>query len=148
MSSRQPRVSIGALAVASTLPKRVAPDKCDCLVHCGDDPWLEDGRTQPCARKVREDRELAAALRLRALQDTLADAVAVRLVENGAAAQWIAGRRWFDHHTPSATQPATEVAQAFEYLLLRGMAEQHSHHPHLVRLVPAAQRPTLETTTP
>lgn len=25
-----------------------SPDTCDCLSHCGDDPWLKDGRSKPC----------------------------------------------------------------------------------------------------
>lgn len=24
------------------------PVTCDCLNRCGDDPWLKDGRSQPC----------------------------------------------------------------------------------------------------
>lgn len=31
---------------------------CDCLNWCGDDPWLQDGRAEPCQdRKDRERRE-------------------------------------------------------------------------------------------
>jgi hypothetical protein len=26
------------------------PDRCDCLNWCGDDPWLEDYRAQPCVK--------------------------------------------------------------------------------------------------
>lgn len=34
------------------------PNKCDCLNYCGDDPWLNDGRAEPCkSRKSREDRK-------------------------------------------------------------------------------------------
>ena len=28
---------------------------CDCLVDCGDDPWLKDGRSQPCAKRMAAD---------------------------------------------------------------------------------------------
>lgn len=28
--------------------------KCDCLNDCGDDPWLRDGRSQPCERLKKE----------------------------------------------------------------------------------------------
>jgi len=28
--------------------------QCDCLNHCGDDPWLKDGRSQPCASLLAE----------------------------------------------------------------------------------------------
>ena len=32
--------------------------ECDCLTWCGDDPWLKDGRAEPCAyRKKREEDE-------------------------------------------------------------------------------------------
>ncbi len=27
-----------------------ATPKCDCLNHCGDDPWLKDGRAEPCEK--------------------------------------------------------------------------------------------------
>ena len=38
------------------------PRPCDCTVHCGDDPWLADGRAAPCVRKVVRDREYAASM--------------------------------------------------------------------------------------
>ena len=28
---------------------------CDCLNLCGDDPWLADGRSRPCERKLVHD---------------------------------------------------------------------------------------------
>lgn len=50
---------------------------CDCLNWCGDDPWLKDGRAEPCQeRKDKERQERAQAAerqRLRALLDRLAD---------------------------------------------------------------------------
>lgn len=36
------------------------PVKCDCTVNCGDDPWLRDGRAQPCAALAAEHARLAA----------------------------------------------------------------------------------------
>lgn len=35
---------------------------CDCLNHCGDDPWLKDGRAQPCPQRLAnlaEDKQAA-----------------------------------------------------------------------------------------
>jgi hypothetical protein len=46
--------------------------ECDCLIRCGDDPWLSDGRSAPCARmkkqlaferKMHRQMERAAELR-------------------------------------------------------------------------------------
>lgn len=34
------------------------PVPCDCLIFCGDDPWLQDGRSVPCATKVARDAAL------------------------------------------------------------------------------------------
>ena len=28
--------------------RRPEPVRCDCLNHCGDDPWLKDGRAFKC----------------------------------------------------------------------------------------------------
>lgn len=43
-------------------PKAAAQEmpsgKCDCTVTCGDDPWIRDGRAEPC-----EDRKLYIALK-------------------------------------------------------------------------------------
>lgn len=30
---------------------------CDCTVFCGDDPWLKDGRSQPCDSLKRHEAE-------------------------------------------------------------------------------------------
>jgi hypothetical protein len=30
------------------------PEPCDCLIYCGDDPWLADGRSTPCAVRASE----------------------------------------------------------------------------------------------
>lgn len=36
---------------------------CDCLNHCGDDPWLKDGRSKPCEKlKLRQEQERQRAL--------------------------------------------------------------------------------------
>ena len=44
--------------------------KCDCLIHCGDDPWLKTGKAVPCERAQQKARdEQARAEQLRA--DTL-----------------------------------------------------------------------------
>jgi hypothetical protein len=39
------------------------PEPCDCLNYCGDDPWLADGRSYPCAEKKRSDAAAARAAR-------------------------------------------------------------------------------------
>lgn len=33
--------------------KATADTPCDCLNDCGDDPWLRDGRSKPCAALLR-----------------------------------------------------------------------------------------------
>lgn len=38
-------------------------ESCDCLIACGDDPWLADGRVQPCAYKKKRDADQARAVR-------------------------------------------------------------------------------------
>ncbi len=38
------------------------PEPCDCLIYCGDDPWLQDGRARPCDRKRAADREIVERL--------------------------------------------------------------------------------------
>ena len=56
------------------MPKRL---KCDCLNECGDDPWLRDGRAEPCdrlkerrAQKLQRDEDLVV---LRGLADWVHD---------------------------------------------------------------------------
>jgi hypothetical protein len=34
---------------------------CDCLNHCGDDPWLKDGRAKPCQYRLKKQAEAAKA---------------------------------------------------------------------------------------
>lgn len=50
---------------------------CDCLNWCGDDPWLNDGRAEPCQeRKERERRaaeEKASKAALVVLLDRISD---------------------------------------------------------------------------
>lgn len=43
--------------------------KCDCLNHCGDDPWLKDGRSEPCEQvRERQLQEAITAKRIEARQ--------------------------------------------------------------------------------
>lgn len=42
-----------AVIVRRAQPEQVVD--CDCLNFCGDDPWLTDGRSRPCDRKVAHD---------------------------------------------------------------------------------------------
>lgn len=37
------------------------PDDCDCLNECGDDPWLETGRSIPCKARQQELAQKGAA---------------------------------------------------------------------------------------
>ncbi|UCV02341.1 hypothetical protein [Dechloromonas denitrificans] len=50
---------------------------CDCLNWCGDDPWLRDGRAEPCAeaKKREADRQeiLAIKDRVKALAASAQD---------------------------------------------------------------------------
>ena len=42
------------------------PVRCDCTCRCGDDPWLEDGRSRECKRRFTDRQEMeAAVLRMR-----------------------------------------------------------------------------------
>jgi hypothetical protein len=40
--------------------KANGPDNCDCLNTCGDDPWLRDGRSEPCAHYLERERKAGA----------------------------------------------------------------------------------------
>lgn len=141
--ARQPTVAAPAVP---SMPKRVAPDKCDCLVHCGDDPWLKDGRAYPCPSKVRRDRECAEAAERFDLQRRIADdAAAAKVTVESRLAETPTGL-WLDM---SEAPPA--AADCARYLLLRRLAEQHPDQPQLLRLgtPPAAPcRNNQRTTTP
>jgi len=42
----------------------MSKSKCDCLHHCGDDPWLAAGRAEPCRHfKARQSKEKQEAER-------------------------------------------------------------------------------------
>lgn len=49
------------------------PEPCDCTVWCGDDPWLKDGRSEPCAHKKKADADAARAARRIACTNRLLD---------------------------------------------------------------------------
>ncbi|MBT9492860.1 MAG: hypothetical protein IV107_11050 [Paucibacter sp.] len=42
--------------------KANGPDECDCLNWCGDDPWLKDGKSAPCAHLLTQRADKAAAV--------------------------------------------------------------------------------------
>lgn len=54
-----------------------AKPACDCLNWCGDDPWLNDGRAEPCQDKKDHDRRVREKAierqRIMALANQLAD---------------------------------------------------------------------------
>ena len=56
--------------------KADGPDDCDCLNACGDDPWLKEGKSLPCARLVaaraEEARQASALQQLRKFLDAAA----------------------------------------------------------------------------
>lgn len=68
-SSKQALNSRGAVVVAtSSSPKSLTaripasaatPGACDCTVYCGDDPWLKDGRSEPCEHMLASIRKAA-----------------------------------------------------------------------------------------
>jgi hypothetical protein len=33
--------------------------ECDCLIHCGDDPWLAQGKSRPCDARIKSDQDAA-----------------------------------------------------------------------------------------
>lgn len=49
------------------------PERCDCLIYCGDDPWLKDGRAEPCAEKKKADAVAAGLARRVARTNRLLD---------------------------------------------------------------------------
>lgn len=57
--------------------KPITPPPCDCLIHCGDDPWLRDGRATPCDRMKARTAEQVA--REKADSQARADVAALRL---------------------------------------------------------------------
>lgn len=42
-------------------------EPCDCLVRCGDDPALREGKAEPCDTRRREQLHLARAARIHSL---------------------------------------------------------------------------------
>lgn len=62
------------------------PVVCDCLNDCGDDPWLADGRSFPCQRRVdqqaRERAFAAQSARVNAIIAQYAAADIYSLVEH------------------------------------------------------------------
>lgn len=39
--------------------------ECDCLIYCGDDPWLNDGRVKPCKARLKALKQEAKVQKLR-----------------------------------------------------------------------------------
>lgn len=129
------RAPAPAQAAPAPMPARQAPDQCDCTVHCGDDPWLKDGRSTPCAAKVKRDRERAEAAECFALQRRIADEAARSEVACEGVEITTATGTWLDL---SAAPEGT--ADSARYLVLRRLAERHPEHPLRLRLLthPAA----------
>ena len=69
------------------------PGKCDCLNDCGDDPWLVDGRAEPCDYRKWH----LAELEQRRQDIALLTAIASRMRDKEAAA---ALRRILDRFIP------------------------------------------------
>lgn len=53
--------------------KANSPDTCDCLNACGDDPWLADGRSEPCDKFKAQKARAALLLRQHLAQPQLMD---------------------------------------------------------------------------
>ncbi len=45
------------------------PESCDCLVFCGDDPWLSSGKAKPCEYAVRRAEDLKEAAKLNRVKE-------------------------------------------------------------------------------
>jgi hypothetical protein len=58
--------------------------KCDCLNDCGDDPWLRDGRSQPCDR-LKKERAAAAKAKEDARQLKLSAIAVGEWLEGGSS---------------------------------------------------------------
>lgn len=61
---------------------------CDCLNDCGDDPWLRDGRSQPCER-LRKERAAAAKAKENARQLKLSAIVVGEWQDGGSSTKAI-----------------------------------------------------------
>lgn len=127
------------------LPKRQAGphEPCDCLIFCGDDPWLAEGKARPCAAKVKRDHEAAEACERMRLQQDLAASAALSCIRSCAPSEWHGQFQWFRVDEPARlNQPHADVARAARYLLLSERAINHPTRPGLLRLVETNRRCT------
>ena len=65
--------------------KATRPAKCDCLNYCGDDPWLNDGRAEPCEESKACEKKAAAARAERDRIKGIASVLAATATANGTA---------------------------------------------------------------
>lgn len=84
-------------------------DDCDCLNACGDDPWIESGRSMPCDHR-RETQARIAAL-----------TTAAPAVELGALQAEIAGHEAANLHLSGMVDELRELLQDAK----RAMTELH-----------------------
>lgn len=60
-------------------------EKCDCLNHCGDDPWLKNRRAMPCKQAIDCAHEVAlhiqAMMDAQAILENALDQVALAFVQ-------------------------------------------------------------------
>lgn len=85
---------------ATTPAPDVTPaEKCDCLIHCGDDPWLRNGRAQPCEHLKKEWAATAKAKE------------EARQLELSA----IAVGEWVDAGCKPTATPATQIAALVKF---------------------------------
>ena len=139
MTRRTAGHSVSATARAPLPPR--AGRQCDCLLYCGDDQALHDGRADPCADKVERDRTTAEAIERMTLQRDIAADRARRTLRLGARTVPLEGCDWFTLQNPEFLPPPdADVTRAARYLLLMRLAEQHPTQPHLLRLITTPPR--------
>lgn len=87
-----------------------APDDCDCLNECGDDPWLATGKSRPCEkRRAQTAARAQAVLEHEQLLQELQDAIA--LVEGDRLALVICHSLGPEHSSIPDTEPAAIASE-------------------------------------
>jgi uncharacterized small protein (DUF1192 family) len=59
-------------------------EKCECLNFCGDDPYVHDGRVEPCAKLKKQQAQLKEHRRLQTIVAELPQDTIQRLKANQA----------------------------------------------------------------
>lgn len=80
-------------------------DDCDCLNACGDDPWIESGRSMPCEHRRETQARIAALTQAAPMESVLIDGIAYQ-TPAPVAAELL--RLHIDARQPAPQQEARE----------------------------------------